>query len=94
MCDTTTLKSLIYCLISYFTNSLFPLLIGLAFIMFIWGVFKFVRDAGDDTARTKGKKLMFWGIFGLFVMLCVWAFVQILAGTFFNAPVFIPQVRI
>lgn len=70
-------------------------MIGVAIIVFLWGVFKFIRDAGDEKARTEGKKLIFWGLFGLFVMLCVWAFVEILAGTFFRGNgIFIPQIRV
>jgi len=96
MCPTTTLRSLIECLVSYFfLHTLFPFMIGLAFVLFLWGVFKFVRDAGDDKARTEGKKLMFWGIVGLFVMVCVWALVELLVGTFFRGGgIFIPQVKI
>ncbi len=95
MCPTASLNVLIECLVGYFIQrGLVPLIISFAVVVFLWGVFKFIRDSGDEKARTDDKKMMFWGIFGLFIMLCVWAFVEILAGTFFNAPVFIPQVRI
>jgi hypothetical protein len=95
MCPTNSIKDLIYCIVDIFLmRGIIPLMMGLALVFFLWGVFKFVRDAGDDKARTEGKKFMFWGIMGIFIMLCVWAFVEILAGTFFDAPVFIPQVII
>jgi succinate-acetate transporter protein len=96
MCPTTTLIALINCLVTgFFQRGLFPLLISLALIMFLWGVFKFVKDAGDEKARTEGKKLILWGIIGLFMMLCVWAFVEILSGTLGRGGgIFIPQVRI
>jgi hypothetical protein len=95
MCPTTTLASLINCLVDYFfIGGLFPLMMGIALVVFLWGVYRFIRNSGDETARTEGKKLIFWGLIGLFVMLCVWAFVEILARTFFSRAVSIPQVRI
>ena len=95
MCPTTNLQALIECLVSYFfQQGLFPLMVGIALVVFLWGVFKFVRDSGDESARTEGKKLIFWGLIGLFVMVCVWAFVEILANTFFSRAVSIPQVKI
>lgn len=95
MCPTTNLQSIIECLVTgFFQQGIFPLMIGLGLIMFLWGVFKFVRDAGDESARTDGKKFMVWGLVGLFVMLCVWAFVEILATTFSGRGIFIPQLRV
>jgi hypothetical protein len=95
MCPTTNLQSIIECLVTdFFMKGLFPLMIGLGLVMFLWGVFRFVRDSGDESSRTSGKKFMVWGLVGLFVMLCVWAFVEILAGTFSGRDIFIPQLRV
>ena len=69
-------------------------MVGIALVVFLWGVFKFVRDSGDERARTEGKKLIFWGLIALFVMVCVWAFVEILSSTFFGEAISIPQIRI
>jgi hypothetical protein len=60
--------------------------------MFLWGMFKFVRDAGDDKARTEGKMFMFWSIFGLFIMFSVWAIVATLTSVFSGSAPFIPQI--
>ena len=94
MCNTANLKVLLECLVdNFFIIGLFPLMIGLALIVFLWGVFKFVRDSGDESARTEGKKFIMWGLVGLFVMLCVWALVEILASTLSgNDSIFIPQL--
>ena len=88
-----TLRDLIYCIVDdFFMLGLLPSLIGLGFVMFLWGVFKFVKNSEDDKARTEGKKLMLWGIFGLFDMLSVWALVGILTGVISNGEPFIPQI--
>ena len=92
MCPNTNLKALIECLVSgFFQQGLFPLITGLAVVMFLWGVFKFVRDSGDETARTEGKKFIFWGLVGIVVMLCVWAFVEILTGGSASIPQISPS---
>lgn len=56
------------------------LIITLAIVIFLWGVFKFIRAEGDD--KQSGRDFMLWGIIGLFVMLSVWGLVNVLRNTF------------
>jgi hypothetical protein len=58
-----------------------PLLIGLAVVLFIYGVLVFMFSEGGEK-KEDGKKFMFWGIIGIFVMVSVWGLVAILQGTF------------
>ena len=46
-------------------------LIGIAFIYFLFGVSQFILNAGDEEAREKGKRHMIWGILGLVIMIGV-----------------------
>lgn len=49
--------------------AILPVLGSLAFLVFIWGLAKFIfRVGGDEKAIEEGKKLMVWGLVGLFVM--------------------------
>ena len=57
------------------------LLIAFAVVIFLWGVFQFIRAGGDEKTQA-GKEFMFWGIVGLFVMVSVWGIVAILQNTF------------
>ncbi|MFA6095099.1 MAG: hypothetical protein WC757_04435 [Candidatus Paceibacterota bacterium] len=57
-----------------------PLLISLAVLFFLWGVFQYIR--GDAAAKAEGAKNMIWGIVGIFVMVSVWGLVGVLSGTF------------
>jgi hypothetical protein len=69
-------------------NALIPVIISLAVLVFIWGVFRYVVSS-DEEAKGKGKNMMLWGIVGLFVMVSVWGLVNILIKTFkfnTNAP--------
>ncbi len=60
-----------------------PLIFALAFVVFIWGVFKFFILGGSDSeARESGKGLMIWGLIGFFVMVSVWGLVNLFVNTF------------
>ncbi len=60
-----------------------PFLIGLALVMFLVGVLKYVKSGDNEEAREAGRGLMIFGIIALFVMVSVWGFVKILFSTFF-----------
>ncbi len=61
-------------------NPLIPVIMGLALLVFLWGVFKFIRAEGDE--KEQGRKFLIWGIVGLFVMVSIWGLVSILQYTF------------
>ena len=63
-------------------RALIPLLFGIALIGFLWGVAQFILNADNEEKRREGKKVMIWGIIGLFVMLSVWGLVAVIGGTF------------
>ncbi len=74
------LKDLIIGLIN---NVFVPLIFSLAFIVFIWGVFRyFIAGAADPTEQEKGKHFIMYGLIGLVIMLSVWGLVNVLTGTF------------
>ncbi len=54
-----------------------PVISGLALLVFLWGLVKFIsRLGGDEKAVTEGKKLMVWGLIALFVMISVWGILR------------------
>ncbi|MFH1608852.1 MAG: hypothetical protein ABH951_02425 [Patescibacteria group bacterium] len=68
----------ITCIIS---KSVIPLIIGLAVVLFIWGVVQYVINTEDEAKKKKGKQFMIWGIIALTVMVSVWGLVSILGRT-------------
>ena len=54
------------------------LIMALALVFFLWGLAKFVLNAGDPEAQAQGKSIMFWGLIALFVMVAVWGLVLFL----------------
>ncbi len=76
-------------------NSLIPLLIGIAVLVFLWGVLKYVTAGADEKKRKEGASLVGYGVVAIFVMLSVWGLVNVLISTFDlknDIPTNIPQV--
>ena len=70
--------------ILYLINSvLVPVLFAVAFIVFLYGIAKaYIFSAGSDTERTKGHKLILYGIVAFVVMISLWGLVNIVSNTF------------
>ena len=64
-----TAQGLVDRLVDGLVNPFIELLFGIAFLVFIWGVFQFIAGASDAKKRDEGRKHMIWGIIGLFIML-------------------------
>ncbi len=91
--QVTTFKQLINDLfINGILKPLIPLLIGLAIVVFFYGIIIFVLSEGGEK-KNEGKQYMFWGVIGIFVMVSVWGLVNLIKETFnFNQTV--PKIEI
>lgn len=49
-----------------------------AFLVFVWGVVKFIRNADNDEKRKEGQQHMIWGIIGLTIIFGATAIVNII----------------
>ena len=62
---------------------LVPLLFAVAFIVFLYGVFrKYVWSRGDSEQIKEGHHLILWGVVGFVVMISLWGIVNVVANTF------------
>ncbi|MFH1454761.1 MAG: hypothetical protein ABIF22_00310 [bacterium] len=80
MINVHNFKDLVTNIISCFLNPIVILLVSFSIVIFIWGVFKFIKAEGDD--KQAGREFMFWGIVGIFVIVSLWGLVSILQSTF------------
>lgn len=48
---------------------LIPILFALAFIVFFWGLSKFILNSGNKDGIEKGRNYMLWGVLALFILL-------------------------
>src|SRR3989344_747112 len=77
------------CLLTYYVT---PFLFGLAGVVFIVGVVKYVRAGDNEEKRGQGRDLMWFGIIALFVMITVWGFVNILSRSIFGKDSQLPNL--
>lgn len=61
---------------------LIALLMGIALLVFVWGVVQYIAGATDETKRSDGRKHMLWGIIGFVVMVSATALLRLALGTF------------
>lgn len=59
------------------TDVLIPLAFALCLFYFFWGVVKYIKTgAGSERAAEEGKRIMIWGIVGLFVAFSIWGIIS------------------
>ena len=86
-----------FALVASVLNAVIPVIIGLAFVVFLWGIYKYVTTASLD-GKAGAKETIIYGLIGLFVMLSAWGLVNVLIVTFFGdagpatAPPWIPEL--
>ncbi len=63
-------------------GNLVILLSSVAFILFLWGLVRFIYDRsnGDDKRLEKDKEAMGWGLAALFVVISVWGIIKMFQG--------------
>lgn len=62
-------------------NPALKLVFAIAFLVFLWGVFQYVRGADNEDARSIGTRHMTWGIAGLAIMFAAKAIVTMIGAT-------------
>lgn len=70
-----------------------PIIFILAFLVFLWGIFKFMKNSDNTTKRQEGLSFMWYGIVSLFVMTSVWGIVKIATTTLGVDGTYIPKVQ-
>jgi hypothetical protein len=62
-------------------NTLIPLLIAVALVVFFWGLVRYIWNSSSEGAKS-GRDLMIWGLIALFVMVSVWGIISLAQGAF------------
>ena len=66
-----------------FTNDvLIPFIIGIGFLFFVWGVFKyFIFGGANDEAKEQGKSLIIYATLGFVLIIIFWGVVNLITGS-------------
>jgi|SRR3989338_5425900 len=82
-----TVAGIVQKLIREVLQPLVYLLFGLATIIFLWGIIQYViAQSGDEKKLADAKRVMIWGIIGLFIMSSAWGIVSVLCNFFGTCP--------
>lgn len=63
-------------------QSIVPLLMAVALLVFVWGLASYILQSGDPRAIETGRKRMIYGIIALFVVVGLWGIVSLVANAF------------
>ena len=78
-------------ILGFINGVLLPAILGLAFLMFVWGVFKFfILGGSDEEAQAKGKSLMIYAVAGFVLILSFYGIVNIVVNGVFGGPTTAP----
>ena len=63
-------------------NPILALIFGAGLLVFVWGLVQFLYNTNTSgSVDNDGKKHMFWGLLGMFIMVAVFALIRIIANT-------------
>ena len=63
-------------------SGLVPLLMGLAFVWFIWNMVKYIEAGADAKQRDAARDSIITTVIVFFAMVSIWGLVNLLVGTF------------
>ena len=67
--------------LNFINGILIPLILGIAFLMFVWGVFKFfILGGSDEEKQSEGKSLMIYAVAGFVLILSFYGIVNIVVN--------------
>lgn len=73
--------------VSEVINPIILLLSAGAFVVFLWGVFEFVKGAADEGEREEGRRAIFWGLVGLVIIFGAYGIINLALSTFGITPI-------
>ena len=67
-------------ILAFTNNILIPFILGIGFLVFVWGMFKFfIAGGANDEAKEQGKSLMVYATLGFVLIIIFWGIVNLLA---------------
>ena len=66
---------------TYIINPALRLLFAVAFLVFVFGIFQFVRSETSDKARALGKNKIMYGLIGMTIMFSAYGLIHAIVTT-------------
>ncbi len=69
--------------LQFVNDYLIPFVLAIAFLVFVWGVFKyFVLGGSDEDKQSEGKNLIIYSVIGFVIILSLYGIVGLLVNAF------------
>src|SRR6056297_1961309 len=67
-------------ILAFTNNILIPFILGIGFLVFVWGMFRyFIAGGANDEAKEQGKSLMVYATLGFVFIIIFWGVVNLVA---------------
>jgi len=67
-------------LLGFVNTILIPFILGIGFLVFVWGMFRyFIAGGANDEAKEQGKSLMIYATLGFVLIIIFWGVVNLVA---------------
>lgn len=66
----------------FILNPIIRLAFAIALIYFFWGIVQFINSQTSDAKRDEGKRKIFYGLLGMFIMFSAYSLIRIILNTF------------
>lgn len=87
--DLNAAGTTLYNVFDYFNDTLRllnPVLFSVAFVVFFWGLSKFILNSGNKDEIEKGKEYMIWSILALFILVSFRVIISLITSDFGLGP--------
>ena len=75
------LSAFLNSVLTFINSALIPFIFGVAFLVFVWGMFQyFIVGGSNDEAKEKGKSLLTYSILGFVIILVFWGIINLVVG--------------
>jgi uncharacterized membrane protein YidH (DUF202 family) len=69
-------------LLKFANNTLIPFIIGIGFLVFVFGMFRyFIAGGANDEAKASGKSLMIYATLGFVLIIVFWGVINLLSSS-------------
>lgn len=79
-----TFSQLLYNIEYFILNPLIYLIFASALLVFLYGVFEFIKNSDDSEERKKGGQHILWGIIGMAIMISAYGIINFVLRTMWN----------
>ena len=77
--DAGPFQDLLINILDFSNDVLIPFIIGIGFLVFVWGIFKyFIFGGANDEAKASGKSLIVWATVGFVAIIIFWGVINLL----------------